>query len=213
MIVTLQTKRTKFLTQSLFLALFISLCNSIVSDLAAQKLTFNPKKTENGLIFGSITFPKEKARFNGYFIQINYKSTDTKLARKNFKEIQIFPAQIIKMKHKGDLDNGLTYLFAIERPEGDYAITGIRLFSNSGFAVLQKTNHLGGFTIPFSVKKGEISYIGNIKFNEYAENDETVVSYENNFEKDLAGIRVAQPYVYWDAAKDDKSINITYNKE
>jgi len=202
-----QTKTIKSLLRNLFLFTFIFCA---VSNVSAQQITFNPKKTDNGLIFGSLTFPKEKARFNGYFLQINYKSTDPKVVRKNFKEVKFFPAQIIKMKHKGDLDGGLTYLFAIERPAGDYEITNIRLFSNSGFAVLQRNDNIGGFSIPFKVNKGEILYVGNIQFNEYAGDNEAVFSYQNNFEKDLSGIKIAEPYVYWDAAKKDDSINISF---
>lgn len=204
-----QLKTIKFLLSNLFFFALIFCLSTSVSTVSAQQLTFNPNKSGNGLIFGSLTFPKEKARFNGYFLQINFKSTDPKIARKNFKEVKFFPAQIIKMRHKGDLDNGLTYLFAIERPEGDYEITGIRLFSNSGFAVLQRNDNIGGLSIPFTVKKGEILYVGNIQFNEYAADNETVFNYQNNFEKDLTGIKIAEPYIYWDAAKNDDSIKIS----
>jgi len=183
------------------------------SKSSAQKLTFNPKTTSNGLIFGSITFPKEKARFNGYYMLISYKSTDPKLVRKYSKEVHFIPAQITRMKHKGDLDNGLTYLFAVEKPEGEYVITNIRLFSNSGFQVLQKTSNVNGFSIPFKVNKGQIQYVGNILFNEYAEEGETIVGYQNNFEKDLAGIRIEEPYVFWDAAKNDETIQLSFEKE
>ncbi|WP_035644684.1 hypothetical protein [Flavobacterium sp. ASV13] len=205
--------KTKSFTSTfriLFLCAFIS-CG-ILSKATAQKLTFNPKTTANGLIFGSFTFPKEKARFNGYYMLISYKSTDPKLVRKYSKEVHFIPAQITRMRHKGDLDGGLTYLFAVEKPEGEYAITNIRLFSNSGFQVLQKTSNINGFTIPFKVNKGEIQYIGNILFNEYAENGEPFVSYQNNFEKDLAGIRVEEPYVFWDAAKNDDTIKLSFDK-
>ncbi len=210
---TILIKKIKSSIHLLFLSIIISCSSAVVTDLKAQKITFIPQKTDNGLIFGSITFPKEKAKFNAYFLQISYKSTDPKITRKNFKEIRFNPAQIIIMKHKGELDNGLTYLFAIERPAGDSEIIGIRLFSNSGFAILQKNDNLNGFTIPFKVNKGEILYVGNIVFNEYAEENETIVSYQNNFAKDLEGIKIEQPFVYWDAAKEDKSIGITYKKD
>ncbi len=207
---TLQTKSFTSTLRVLFLSALI-FCLAVTKS-TAQKLTYNPKKTDNGLIFGSLTFPKEKARFNGYFMLISYKSTDPKLVRKYSKEVHFIPAQITRMRHKGDLDSGLTYLFAVEKPEGEYVITNIRLFSNSGFQVLQKTSNINGFSIPFKVNKGEIKYIGNILFNEYAEEGETVVSYQNNFEKDLAGIRIAEPYVFWDAAKNDETIKLSFEK-
>ncbi|QSW89422.1 hypothetical protein J0383_01095 [Flavobacterium endoglycinae] len=209
------TSKIKFFTRILFLSVFISFC--MVSTLTAQKMTYNPKKTDNGLIFGSITFPEEKAKFNGYFLLISYKSTDPKIARKYSKEVHFSPAQITRMRHKGDLDNGLTYLFAVEKPEGEYAISNIRLFTNSGIALLQRTDNVNGFLIPFKVNKGEILYVGNIVFNENAvkmsdKDVKTLVTYQNNFEKDLAGIKKAEPFVYWDASKKDDSIQISYTE-
>ncbi|MDR6762232.1 hypothetical protein J2Y38_002443 [Flavobacterium sp. 2755] len=210
-----KNKSIRSLARILFLSSFI-FCTS-ASKLTAQQMTFNPKKTDNGLIFGSMTFPEEKAHFNGYFMLISYKSTDPKLARKYSKEVRFIPSQILKVKHKGDLDNGLTYLFAIEKPEGDYEITNIRLFTNSGIAFLQRNDNVNGFLIPFKVTKGEILYVGNIRFNENAfkqsgKDAKTMVIYQNNFEKDLAGIKKAEPYVYWDAAKKDDSIQISYGE-
>ena len=211
----MKNKSFKSLTRILSLSAFILCCS--VSTLTAQKMTFNPKKTDNGLIFGSITFPEEKAKFNGYFMLITYKSTDPKTARKNSKEVRFIPAQITRMRHKGDLDNGLTYLFAVEKPEGEYEITNIRLFTNSGIAFLQRNDNVNGFSIPFKVNKGEILYVGNIRFNENAfkqsaKDAKTMVIYQNNFEKDLAGIKKAEPFVYWDAAKKDDSIQISYGE-
>lgn len=164
-----------------------------------------------------MTFPEEKARFNGYFLLITCKSTDPKISKKYSKEVRFIPAQITRMKHKGDLDNGLTYLFAVEKPEGEYEITNIRLFSNSGLAFLQKNDNINGFSISFKVNKGQILYIGNIRFNENAfkqsqKEIKTMVIYSNNFEKDLAGIKKAEPFVYWDAAQKDDSIHISYNE-
>lgn len=201
----------KLLLISLFVLTSIFIVQGCaVSGMSSEKMTFMSKTTQNGLIFGSITFPKEKAKYNGYFLRLTSKSTDGKTASKNSTEIHFSPEQIIKMKHKGELDNGLTYLFAIERPEGDYEFSGIRLFTNSGIALLQRNDNLNGFSIPFKVNKGEITYVGNINFNEYGGVNERVITYQNNFEKDLSGIKKAQPYVYWDAAKNDTIRNIQY---
>jgi hypothetical protein len=196
----------------LFILIFI-VQGCAVSTMQSEQMTFNAKETKNGLIFGSITFPNQKARFNGYFLRLTYKSTDEKISKKNATEIQITPAQIIKMKHRGQLDDGLTYLFAIERPEGDYEFSGIRLFSNSGVAILQRNDNLNGFSIPFKVNKGEIIYVGNINFNEYGSESDEVITYQNNFEKDLAGIKKAQPYMNWDAAKNDSTRKISFSSK
>ena len=115
------------------------------------------------------------------------------------------------MKHAGVADDGLTYLFALETPPGPYAITSIRLFSNNGFGII-KNDVVGNFSIPFNLNKGEILYVGNIMFNEYASKNETIISYKNNFARDVESIKKGQRYIYWDGAKNDESINISYNK-
>jgi hypothetical protein len=188
-------------------------CAMAVPSMPIDQMTFKPKETKNGLIFGSITFPKSKAKFNAYFLGLHFKSNDIKLSEKNSTEIEFVPEQFFRMKHNGELDNGLTYLFAIERPEGDYEFCGIRLFENNGIQILNRDYNLKGFSVPFSVKKGEISYVGNFNFNEYDFENEKAVSYNNNFEKDLAGIKKAQIYVYWNMSNNDTTRNITYIKK
>lgn len=182
-----------------------------IAALPSEPITFRKESAENGLIIGSITFPKEKARFNGYFIRVSGKDADEKTAKKHSTEIQISPEQIWKMKHIGQLDNGLTYLFTIERPEGKYEIPSVRLFTNSGIAALQKTNYSSSFSIPFDVKKGEITYVGNIVFNEYADENDTLVTYRNNYEKDINAIKNIQPRVDWNKAINDLNRKIEYN--
>ena len=210
----MKNKTVRLLSISLFILISIFIVQSCaVSGMQSNEMTFIPQTTQNGLINGSITFPKEKAKFNGYFLALSCKSKDGKNAKKNSTEINFSPEQIIKMKHKGELDNGLTYLFAIERPEGDYEFSGIRLFTNSGIAILQRNDNLNGFSIPFKVSKGEITYVGNINFNEYGSENEKIITYQNNFEKDLAGIKKAQRFVYWDKAKNDTTINLSYRSK
>lgn len=200
-------KKISLLVTLFVMMLFFQGC--AVSSMPSEKMTFDPNKTQNGLIFGSITFPNEKAKYNGYFLGLICESTDEKTAKKNSTEIHFSPEQIIKMKHKGQLDNGLTYLFAIERPEGNYKLSGIRLFSNSGIPIMQKNSIVNSFSIPFKINKGEIQYVGNITFNEHEIESENVITYKKLFEKDLQGIKNIQPYIYWDGAKNDITMEIS----
>ena len=209
----MKNKLFKIIILSIILFSTIVLVQSCaVSALSSEPMKFNKETAKNGLIIGSITFPKEKARFNGYFISVKGKDSDEKIAKKNSTEIQISPEQIWKMKHKGQLNNGLTYLFAIERPEGKYEISSIRLFTNSGIAALQRTNNLSSFSIPFDVNKGEITYVGNIIFNEYAGENDILFSYENNYERDINAIKIIQPTVDWSKAINDLDRKIEYSK-
>ena len=76
---------------------------------------------------------------------------------------------------------------------------------------MQRTNYSGSFSIPFDVKKGEITYVGNIIFNEYANENDTLVSYKNNYEKDINAIKTIQPSVDWSRAINDINRKIEYN--
>ena len=209
----MKNKLFKIIILSIILFSTIVLVQSCaVSAVSSEPMKFNKETAKNGLIIGSITLPKEKARFNGYFISVKGKDSDEKIAKKNSTEIQISPEQVWKMKHKGQLNNGLTYLFAIERPEGKYEISSIRLFTNSGIAALQRTNNLSSFSIPFDVNKGEITYVGNIIFNEYAGENDILFSYENNYERDINAIKIIQPTVDWSKAINDLDRKIEYSK-
>ncbi|MFM9403108.1 hypothetical protein ACKLNQ_14415 [Myroides odoratimimus] len=208
----MKKKLFKIVTLSVALFSVMMLVQSCAAPaLSRQPMHFQKETAQNGLLIGSITFPKEKAKYNGYFIRITAKDTDEKIANKNSIEIQISPEQIWKMRHKGQLDNGLTYLFTIERPEGKYEISSIRLFTNSGFIALQRTSYSSSFSIPFDVKKGEITYVGNIMFNEHSKANDTLVSYKNNYEKDINAIKTIQPTIDWSKAINDLNRKIEYN--
>lgn len=204
----------KLYLASIFLFLLnFSTSSSFAQEVksANQEISFRPILTNTGLIFGSLSFPNEKANYNGYFLRFRYITDDKKLARKNSREIRISPKQIWKMKHQGELDNGLTYVFALDLAEGDYEIAGIRLFSNSGFTVLQSNTVFAGFSIPFHVTKGEVKYAGNLFFDEDSGGDITsIIQYKNAFAKDLAAIKVAQPFILWNDAVDS-DFQIIYN--
>lgn len=60
------TAKIKSRSRILFLSAFILCCT--LSKVTAQKMTFNPMKTDNGLIFGSMTFPEEKPVLMDIFI-------------------------------------------------------------------------------------------------------------------------------------------------
>lgn len=174
-----------------------------VPALATQPMSFN-SNSEKGLLVGSVTFPQEKAGFNGYYFRLTANTSD---------EFQLKPSQIGKIKHLGQLDNGRTYLFAIERPVGKNEMPSVRLFTNSGVVLLQGTNYVGGFSIPYEIKKGEITYVGNILFNEYAQQGEKVISLQNNLERDINKLNELQPSIDWSKINSDSNTTILYNNK
>ncbi|MFM9988357.1 hypothetical protein [Flavobacterium sp.] len=186
-------------------------CAVAADAMPSESLRFRKETAVNGIIIGSITFPKEKAKHNGYFIRVISKDTAKKIVKKNSIELQVSPEQIFKMKHKGQLDNGLTYLFAIERPEGNYEISSIRLFDNYGYVSTNAV--LSGFSIPIEVKKGEITYVGTILFDEHLDktSQEKRIKLTSNFEKDIKAFQKVQPMTDWRMVVDKKEYLINYN--
>jgi hypothetical protein len=128
----MKKKLNKICRLILIVIITISIFNScgVVTSIPYEPIQFDQNTSENGVIFGSITFPNEKAKFNGYFIQISNTNPDKKIAQKNSTQIRFVPQQIIKMKHDGQLENGKTYLFVLEHKAGNYEIPFLRLFSS-----------------------------------------------------------------------------------
>lgn len=192
----MKNKLLKIITLSivLFLSLiFVQSC--AVASLPTTPMNFS-KSSEKGLLVGSVTFPTNKPNFNGYFFRLTNNTS---------QEFQVNRSQ------NGQLDEGRTYLFAIERPVGVSEIPSVRLFHNSGMIAGQYDVRTGGFLIPYEIKKGEITYIGNITFNDYAKNGDTVVKLNNKFERDIEALKKLQPSIDWSEIKNDQNRKIEYN--
>lgn len=205
-------KSTKVFRISLLVFVTITFLQGcgVVTSIPYEPIQFDQNTSENGLIFGSITFPIEKAKFNGYFIQISNINSDKKIAEKNSTQIRFVPQQIIKMKHDGQLENGKTYLFVLERKAGNYEIPFLRLFTNYGYST--RDTSIKGFNLPFNLKKGEIKYLGNIQFDESMQSIIHPVQLSNNFKRDVEAIKTLQPSVNWSDAINDETIKIIYSK-
>jgi hypothetical protein len=194
----MKNKLFKIITLSVTLVSTIILVQSCaVASLPSEPMNFT-KSSEKGLLVGSVTFPTNTPNFNGYFFRLTNNTS---------QEFQV------NRNQSGQLDGGRTYLFAIERPVGVSEIPSVRLFHNSGMIAGQYDVRTGGFSIPYEIKKGEITYIGNITFNDYAKKGDTVVTLNNNFEKDIEALKKIQPTIDWNSAKNDQNRKIEYNNK
>lgn len=184
---------------ALFSILMVMQACTVASSAVSSQLTFSPF-SETGLIVGSVSFPETKPTSNMYFPLIKSLDSDEKAAKKNSGEFIISPEQIVRLKHKGQLEDGKTYLFAIPRKPGHYDLSHVR-YANMGFAGNSRTSLSGGFSIPFEVKKGEIVYIGDLFIDEYASKTDTMIYLKDNFERDIQGLKVLKPAFDWQNAK------------
>jgi len=180
-----------------------------VSGLSTEPILFQKDVSKNGLVIGSITFTNEKPRFNGYFTNFQSLDSSQKIAKENSREIQIAPNQMWKLKHSGELNNGKTYLFAFESAPGKYEISNVRLATvGMGYAI--RDNQISNFSIPYEIKKGEITYVGELNLNEYAFENDTLIKLKNNYDRDIKAVKLKQPTVNWDLAKESQ-LKIIYN--
>ncbi|OOV20648.1 hypothetical protein BXU10_13995 [Flavobacterium sp. LM4] len=193
---------------SIFIIIPLLLSSCAVSGLSSEPMQFNKDYSSDGIVVGSITFTQEKARFNSYFTYFHSLDSIQKVSKENSRELQISPDQTWKLKHSGELNKGRTYLFAFKRKPGKYEVSNVRLATvGMGYAV--RDNQISGFSIPFEVKKGQITYIGEINLNEFALKNDTLISLKDNYERDINAIKTKQPTVNWNLAKKSE-IKINY---
>jgi len=180
---------------SIIISTITLLQSCAVASLPSEPMNFS-KTSEKGLLVGSVTFPNDKPNFNGYFFRLTNNTS---------QEFQI------NRNQSGQLDEGRTYLFVIERPVGISEIPSVRLFHNSGMIAGQYDVKIGGFLIPYEIKKGEITYVGNITFNDYAKKGDVVVVLNNKFERDIEELKKIQPTIDWTKVYNDENRKIEYN--
>lgn len=188
------------LVRIIILVVFTASLSFMVQSCAVASMPETPMTFSNtsskGLLVGTVTFPTDKPKLNGYFFRLTNNSS---------QEFQI------NRNVKGQLDEGRTYVFAIERPVGVYEIPSVRMFHNSVIMAGQYDVRIGGFSIPYEIKKGEITYLGNITLNDYAQTGEKVVGLNNQFARDIDALKKLQRQVNWNDVKNDETRKIEYN--
>lgn len=193
----------------LFLFLLISFSNFFIQSCAisaipTEELLFRDHY-KDGLIIGSITFPTERARFNNYHFQLY--SLDNK---QNTRHFNIAPQQLVKMKHNGELDNGLTYLFAIRVPVGSYELNKISFIANGVFV---SSIGVANTSFPFISEKGKITYFGNLFIDEYASNKEILIIQTYQGIRDLEKFKSLYPNIEWDNPNMYSNLEVIFNSE
>ena len=191
------------LNHNILIALFFFSVTCKAQLLPEEPIRFHKDYTEKGLIFGTLTFPSVDMKFDMYFIQITYKSLDKKLFRRNSSKIKLTPTMFVS-KHNGELEGGKTYLFALEKPPGDYIISWIRLSTLKLMQYNSNDTDITGFSIPFTVNKGEITYIGEININENDINGKEAITLKDEFERDKNAMKNLYKLVNWDSAVKSK---------
>jgi len=107
-------------------------------------------------------------------------------------------------KHFGELNGGKTYLFTMEKPTGNYVISLVKLSTLKLGQYVSNDTDITGFSIPFTVNKGEITYIGEININEYAIKGEPIITLNDKFDRDKNAMKSRFTMVNWESAVKSK---------
>jgi hypothetical protein len=183
--------------------LLLSVCSMLLgcatSGIPIDKIAMPNKDEGYGIIFGSITFVKEKPNYNGYTIVVDNQMSEK---AKDDEWIILRPNQTFKASHAGELDNGRTYLFIRKIKIGKYKINNVRLFSNSGIAALQNTKIDNSVEIDFNLEENKVIYVGNIVYDDWSKTQNKLIKIENNFERDKLFLSEKQNLIDWNNAQN-----------
>lgn len=180
-----------------------------ISAMQESSINFREHTAVNGRVVGSVTFVNTKPSHRNYWLRLSSKSTDKKIARRNSTSV-VFSANGLPKEFVGELERGQTYLFTEEMMVGDYDVSAMVFVRPIGMGTEYIT--YSGFSIPFSVQKGKITYIGNIIVDESIMGQDSFISYKNMYDRDINAMRKTYPEVVWTRALNDTTRKIEYNE-
>lgn len=114
------------------------------------------------------------------------------------------------LKNLWAIERGQTYLFTEEMMVGDYDVSAMMFIRPIGMGTEYLT--YSGFSIPFSVQKGKITYIGNIIVDENIMGQDSFISFKNMYDRDINAMRKTYPEVVWTRALNDTTRKIEYKE-
>ncbi|MGB6083164.1 hypothetical protein [Moheibacter sp.] len=189
----------KYFVLTFLLFIFFNCTSSKqTKPIEPNPLYFSENNT-SGLVVGTLTFVHERARFGNYSIQVVNKNENEYIAKQNSTTVNIIPDLLWKPKHRGELDNGQTYLIVFKRMKGSYEINHIDV-SGQGISTTF-SSVFSGFSIPFNVEEGKITYIGNLIIDEFSDNSTYGIIHRNNFDRDIEEFQKIYPNVKFSAEK------------
>ena len=157
--------------------------------------------SETGLAVGTITFENDIPRNDIYRFFYTGTTGNEKFNKQNKGKIEIKGRNAQNERDfGGDFDNGQTYLFVIERMPGTYEFNQYNYLDHIGPTGMVSPSK--AFSIPFEIKKGEISYIGEFSFNDLAEPGNPKLVVYNRYGRDLEEFKKKYPKIDWSLTAD-----------
>ncbi|MXN90577.1 hypothetical protein GR160_05010 [Flavobacterium sp. Sd200] len=179
----------------LFLPLLIILssCKSTPTNVAAD---FKPT-SEKGVAIATITFEGDKPVNEIYRFFYSAQNGDKAFKKRNAGKVVISGSEV-KDSFNGDFNNKKSYLVVIEREPGQYAFTQYGFLDHKGSNGMVSSSRL--FSIPFEIKKGEITYIGELDYKDVVEKGTPRIYVADYFDRDLPEFKKKYPMTDWEKA-------------
>jgi len=181
-------------TYILPLLLLLMGCNTANDVMPA---TFTPS-AEKGLAIGTITFEGDTPVNDIYRFFYKSQTGDKKFKKSNEGKIVINGRDNKNGGFNGDFNSKKSYLFVIEREPGSYAFTQYNYLDHIGSNGMVSSSK--EFAIPFEIKKGEITYIGELDYKDLAEKGSPRIFVADYFARDLPEFKKKYPAINWERA-------------
>jgi len=179
------------------LALFIS-CGSASSDKAPETFT---SSSENGLAIATITFESTTPKNDIYRFFYEPVSQDKKFVKNNNGKVMIKSRNEKNNRaFNGDFAKGQSYLVVIERAPGNYVFNQHTVLNRIGS--MGQVSYSKKYSIPFDIKKGEITYLGELSYNDLSEPGTPRIVVYDRFDRDLTEFKNKYPNINWSSAID-----------
>lgn len=155
---------------------------------------------EKGLAIGTITFESDVPKNDIYRFLYKPVSDDKKFIKKNEGKVEIKARDGKRRAFTGDFANGQTYMFMIERLPGKYNFTQHTVLS--GLGSMGNVNFSKEYAIPFEIKKGEITYLGELSYNDLAQPGSPRIVVYDRYDRDIAEFKKKYSNIDWKLATD-----------
>jgi len=186
--------------KTLYLIVIASLlfaCKSASTDDVPQNFSAAPEK---GIAIASITFEGDSPKNDIYRFFYSATSGDKKFLKRNAGKFMVKAREDNNRGWAGDFNNKKTYLVVIEREPGNYAFNQYNYLTHIGYSGM--VDFSKPFAIPFEIKKSEITYIGELLYNDQAMPGTPRITVSDKYERDIPEFKKKYPSVQWETSQN-----------
>jgi len=156
--------------------------------------------SEEGLVAGTITFEGDTPVNEIYRFFYRPILGERKFIRQNSGKVMITMREGKGKAFNGDFNNKKTYLFVLKLKPGSYAFTQYNYLDHYGPAGMVSSSK--EFALPFEVKKGEISYVGEYTYKDKAEKGTPRIFVSSSITRDIKELKLKYTAIEWDRTAD-----------